>query len=415
MEFGPIFRSLLRNRARVILIVAEVALTLAIVANCLGLILDTRAKLARPSGFDDEHLIAIYSNPFDDRLRDPKLLNQLADQDRRALAAVAGVRAISETSLRPWESSGSRTSVRVPGTHNEPVPTQNAQADPGLFDALGLPIVQGRGFTEAEYDHGADAPPGEVLPVVVSRALADQLYPSGDAVGKAIAFTDESQRFTIVGIVDRFYNPFANVSEKIMLSPGRSVGFDFGAHYLVRTQGSPGPLLPQLEKALLAVDKGRLLRLRTVVEDRDEYQGRDRLLVASLDAVMALLVLVTALGIVGLTAFSGGERPPGRPPPRPRGGRPAVHRPPLPAGELDGDQLRRRPRGAARLRPQLRHRHLGGRSEAEPGHGGRRRPGPVDDRPRRGARPRPAGGAGTAGDRDAERVGGRVGTGEGQG
>jgi putative ABC transport system permease protein len=308
MEFGPIFRSLLRNRARVILIVAEVALTLAIVANCLGLILDTRAKLARPSGFDDEHLIAIYSNPFDDRLRDPKLLNQLADQDRRALAAVAGVRAISETSLRPWESSGSRTSVRVPGTHNEPVPTQNAQADPGLFDALGLPIVQGRGFTEAEYDHGADAPPGEVLPVVVSRALADQLYPSGDAVGKAIAFTDESQRFTIVGIVDRFYNPFANVSEKIMLSPGRSVGFDFGAHYLVRTQGSPGPLLPQLEKALLAVDKGRLLRLRTVVEDRDEYHGRDRLLVASLDAVMALLVLVTALGIVGLTSFSVAER-----------------------------------------------------------------------------------------------------------
>src|SRR3954463_16555672 len=308
MEFGPIFRSLLRNRARVILIVAEVALTLAIVANCLGLILDTRAKLARPSGFDDEHLIAIYSNPFDDRLRDPKLLNQLADQDRRALAAVAGVRAISETSLRPWESSGSRTSVRVPGTHNEPVPTQNAQADPGLFDALGLPIVQGRGFTEAEYDPGADAPPGEVLPVVVSRALADQLYPSGDAVGKAIAFTDESQRFTIVGIVDRFYNPFANVSEKIMLSPGRSVGFDFGAHYLVRTQGSPGPLLPQLEKALLAVDKGRLLRLRTTVENRDELHGRDRLLVASLDAVMALLVLVTALGIVGLTAFSVAER-----------------------------------------------------------------------------------------------------------
>ncbi|HEY4588447.1 MAG TPA: FtsX-like permease family protein [Thermoanaerobaculia bacterium] len=308
MEFGPIFRSLLRNRARVILIVAEVALTLAIVANCLGLILDTRAKLARPSGFDDEHLIAIYSNPFDDRLRDPKLLNQLADQDRRALAAVAGVRAISETSLRPWESSGSRTSVRVPGTHNEPVPTQNAQADPGLFDALGLPIVQGRGFTEAEYDHGADAPPGEVLPVVVSCALADQLYPAGGALGKTIADADESQRFTIVGIVDRFYNPFANVSEKIMLSPGRSVGFDFGAHYLVRTQGSPGPLLPQLEKALLAVDKGRLLRLRTVVEDRDEYHGRDRLLVASLDAVMALLVLVTALGIVGLTSFSVAER-----------------------------------------------------------------------------------------------------------
>ena len=308
MEFGPIFRSLLRNRARVILIVAEVALTLAIVANCLGLILDTRAKLARPSGLDDEHLIAIQSNPFDDRLRDPKILNQLVDQDRRTLASVAGVRAVSHTGFRPWESSGNITAVRIPGTHDEPVRTQRAEADPGLFETLGIPIVQGRGFTEAEYDHGADAPLSEVQPVVVSRALADKLYPAGGALGKTFADADESQRFTIVGLVDRFYNPFGETSEKVMLLPSRSAGFDFGAHYLVRTQGSPGPLLPQLEKALLATEKGRLLQLRTVVEDRDEYHGRDRLLVASLDAVMALLVLVTALGIVGLTSFSVAER-----------------------------------------------------------------------------------------------------------
>jgi putative ABC transport system permease protein len=308
MEFGPIFRSLLRNRARVVLIVIEVALTLAIVVNCLGLILDTRAQLARPSGFDDEHLIAIQSNPFDDRLRDPKILNQLVDQDRRTLATVAGVRAVSHTALRPWESSGNITTVRIPGTHGEPIRTQRAEADPGIFDTLGIPIIQGRGFTEAEYDHGADAPLSEVQPVVVSRVLADQLFPAGGALGKQIADGDESQRFTIVGVVDRFYNPFGETSEKVMLLPARSAGFDFGSHYLVRVQGSPGPLLPQLEKALLATEKGRLLRLRTVVENRDQFHGRDRLLVASLDAVMALLVLVTALGIVGLTSFSVAER-----------------------------------------------------------------------------------------------------------
>ena len=142
MEFGPIFRSLLRSRARVILIVAEVALTLAIVANCLSLILDTRAQLAKPSGFDDEHLIAVRSTPFDDRLRDQKILDRLVDQDRRALAAVAGVRAVSHTSLRPWETSGSVTAVRVPGTRNEPARTQRAEADPGPFATLGLPITQ---------------------------------------------------------------------------------------------------------------------------------------------------------------------------------------------------------------------------------------------------------------------------------
>jgi putative ABC transport system permease protein len=308
MEFGPIFRSLLRNRARVILIVAEVALTLAIVANCLSLILDTRAQLAKPSGLDDEHLIAIRSNPFDDHLRDQKVLDRLVDQDRRALAAVAGVRAVSHTALRPWERSGNITAMRVPGTRNEPAHTQRAEADPGLFETLGLPITQGRGFTEAEYDHGGDAPLSEVQPVVVSRALADQLYPGGNAVGKPMADVDESQRFTIVGIVDRFYNPFGDSSEKIMFLPSRSVGFDYGSRYLVRTRGNPATLMPQLEKALLGVEKGRFVRLRTTVDNRDEFHGRDRLLVASLNAVMALLVLVTALGIVGLTSFSVAER-----------------------------------------------------------------------------------------------------------
>ncbi len=308
MEFGPIFRSLLRNRARVILIVAEVALTLAIVANCLSLILDTQAQLARPSGFDDEHIAVIQSNPFDDHLRDPAVLNRLVDQDRRALQALPGVRAVTHTSLRPWERSGQVTAVRVPGTHGEALRTQLAEADPGLFATLGISIAQGRGFTEAEYDHGASAALDEVQPVVLSRGLADQLYPGAGAVGKQIAYPDESQRFLIVGIVDRFYNPFGDHSEKAMFLPARSASFDGGSHYLVRTVGDPGRMTSQLEKSLLGVEKGRFLRLRTQVENRDEFHGRDRLLVASLNGVMALLVLVTALGIVGLTSFSVAER-----------------------------------------------------------------------------------------------------------
>jgi putative ABC transport system permease protein len=308
MEFGPIFRSLLRNRARVVLIVAEVALTLAIVVNCLSLILDTRAQLARPSGFDDEHIAVVRSNPFEDRLRDPKALDLLVDGDRRTLGAVAGVRAVSHTSLEPWARSGNVTTVRIPGTHGEPVHTQRADTDPGLFATLGMPIAEGRGFTEAEYDRGADAPPSEVLPVVLTRTLARQLFPAGGAVGRQISDGDESQRFLVVGIVERFYNPFAGESERAMFVPGRSAGFDHGASYLVRTAGPPGRLLPQLEKALLAADKGRFVRTHTLVDDRTQFHGRDRLLVASLDAVMALLVLVTALGIVGLTAFSVAER-----------------------------------------------------------------------------------------------------------
>ncbi len=309
MEFGPIFRSLLRNRARVILIVVEVALTLAIVANCLSLILDTRAQLARPSGFDDEHIAVVQSNPFDDRLRDPAALDRLVDQDRRALRAAARRarrHAIPACGRGRGAARSPRSACRAPTAR--PCGPSSRRRTPASSRPWASPSSQGRGFTEAEYDHGADAPPDEVQPVVMSRALADQLYPGGGAVGKQVAYPDESQRFLIVGIVDRFYNPFGDHSEKAMFLPARSVSFDSGSHYLVRTAGDPGLMLRQLEKSLLGVEKGRFLRLRTTVEDRDEFHGRDRLLVASLNGVMALLVLVTALGIVGLTSFSVAER-----------------------------------------------------------------------------------------------------------
>jgi putative ABC transport system permease protein len=308
MEFGPIFRSLLRNRARVVLIVAEVALTLAIVANCLSLILDTRAQLARPSGFDDEHIVTLQSLPFADALHDPKRLDQLVAADLRALRAVPGVRAVSNTELQPWSTSGNITAVRLPGTRGEPVHTEIYPADARTFDVLGVPIVQGRGLSEAEYEQGAGARPGAVQPVVVSRSLAGRLFPAGNAVGRQLADADESQRFTIVGLIDHVYIPLGDLTDEVMFFPASVVSFDGGSYYLVRTEGDPARLLPQLERALLGVEKGRHLRSHTLVEQREEFHGRDRLLVASLDAVMALLVLVTALGIVGLTAFSVAER-----------------------------------------------------------------------------------------------------------
>jgi putative ABC transport system permease protein len=308
MEFGPIFRSLTRNRARVVVIVAEVALTLAIVANCLSLILDTRTQLARPSGFDDEHIAFVQSNPYAEPLREQEVLDRLADQDLRLLRSIPGVRAAAHTSLRPWAGGGSVTAVRVPGQRGEPTSTQIYVADPGIFAALGMPIAEGRNFTEAEYDHGANARPDEDVPVIINRTLAEKLYPGVRAVGRQLTYSDESQRFNIVGVVDRFYNPVGEASDRVILAPARSTVFDRGAFFLVRTQGDPGSVLKPIEKSLLAAEKGRFLRLRTLLEAREEYHGRDRMLVASLNAVMALLVLVTALGIVGLTSFSVAER-----------------------------------------------------------------------------------------------------------
>ena len=65
MNLGPILRAMGRNKARFGLIALEIALTLAIVTNCVAMISDARTQMSRPSGFDDDNLISVNAIPFD--------------------------------------------------------------------------------------------------------------------------------------------------------------------------------------------------------------------------------------------------------------------------------------------------------------------------------------------------------------
>ena len=64
MELGPIFRALMHNPTRFWLITVEIALTLAIVVNCVAIILEQRHLLTRPSGLDEPNLVVVTTDPF---------------------------------------------------------------------------------------------------------------------------------------------------------------------------------------------------------------------------------------------------------------------------------------------------------------------------------------------------------------
>ena len=314
MEFGPIFRAMTRNRARFLLIVAEVALTLAIVANCMTLILKARAAMARPSGFDEANLISVTSTAFAEELRDPNALAQLTRADLAALRAMPGVKAASNTVFLPFMGGGMSFGPHAAGQPNRTVPAQFYFADTALLDTLGVHIIQGRNLTQAEVD--SNQPEVDLTAahggVIVSEALAKQLYPNGDALGKDVEHPENQGRQTIVGIFDRFYNPFgggSGIDEYAAIYPIPSGNFSRGTGYLVRTEpGQVNAVAGRMEAALLKVNDGRNLRVRTIPEIRQRFHSQDRMLVASLDAVMILLVVVTVLGIVGITSFSVTER-----------------------------------------------------------------------------------------------------------
>src|SRR6187455_1964800 len=109
MDFGPIFRALIYNRARFWLITLEVALTLAIVANCVNLTLDLRHKVLAPTGYDEPNLVVLYAQPFAPAYQDENYLHQARARDLERLRALPGVKAATAISAVPLSGGGSAT------------------------------------------------------------------------------------------------------------------------------------------------------------------------------------------------------------------------------------------------------------------------------------------------------------------
>src|SRR5512132_2987493 len=115
MELGPIVRALRRNKTRFGLIALEIALTLAIVTNCVTMILEARTKMVRASGFDDANIVSLRSTPFDPAFKEDGYLDNALRADLEALRAVPGVRAVSNSRFLPWQGGGSSTEMRPVG------------------------------------------------------------------------------------------------------------------------------------------------------------------------------------------------------------------------------------------------------------------------------------------------------------
>ena len=109
MEIGPIFRALMHNKSRFWLVTLEVALTLAIVANCVNMMLDMRHQYLRPSGFDEENQVVIYTEPFAPDFKDEEFVDTIREEDLRRLEAFPGVRNAIAISQVPLSGSGSST------------------------------------------------------------------------------------------------------------------------------------------------------------------------------------------------------------------------------------------------------------------------------------------------------------------
>jgi len=303
MEIGPITRALLRNKTRFILIVLQIAVTLAVVTNAVNMIVEERKQMNKASGFDDDNLLFVRSRNFAPEFDQLEYRIASAESDLRALRGIPGVKAVVNTNFLPWQGGGSSGEVNVIGGDGSPYRTQQYAATPGFVQTLGVKIVSGRDLRDGDVD---DDPNSTTGTVIISRDLEKLLFKDKSAVGQQL--TNGTGPISVVGVFDPFYNPYGwPIHEYCAIFAGH-VSRN-GARFLVRVE--PGMLkqvAPMIEKRLIATNEGRNVDLQTIPEVKSRYFRQNQIVIAAMGMVIFLIVVVTGLGIVGLTSFAVTER-----------------------------------------------------------------------------------------------------------
>jgi putative ABC transport system permease protein len=308
MEFGPIWRAMMRNKGGYLLIALQIAVTMAVMVNAFAIMQERSIKMSRPSGIDDANTFSLVSVAFKPDM-DAKTLVQ---EDLDLLRSLPGVVNAVETNSFPLRQGGwSEGLHREPGVGKSVSSSAIYFTDEHGLDTFALNLVDGQNFTPDQVSWDSDSTDFWPATVIVTEALAEDLFPDheGSYVGKTFWFNDENPA-NIVGVVERMQAPWPTWTgvERSMLVPLRRES-EF-ARYVIRTEpGYRDELMVQVEELLSASNTDRIIRgLESAEEARKLSYLGDAAMIKILSFIVVLLTAITGLGIVGLASFSVARR-----------------------------------------------------------------------------------------------------------
>jgi putative ABC transport system permease protein len=309
MELGPIWRALQRNRTSYVLIALQIAVTMAIMVNAIGIIQERSKQMARPSGIDEQNIFYLTSLVYDPNVDREALI--AGDLD--AIRNFPGIHDAILTNAVPLSNSGWSEELRL-----EPDPDLDSTdvaiyfMDEHGIETFGITLIAGRNFAPTEvnwFEEGSDAwPPLAIM----TRAALEEMFPDTpleEVLGKTV-YIHQTKPVQIVGVAERMqaaWNYWSGV-ERSMLVPWKRPN-DF-ARYLIRAEpGYRDEVMPEIEEMLASSGSGRVIRgMRTMEETRQRSYLRDSAMVKLLVFIVTVLTAITGLGIVGLASFSVARR-----------------------------------------------------------------------------------------------------------
>ncbi len=313
-EIRPILASLRKHRIPALLIVLEIALACAVLCNAVFMISQRVSDIQLPSAIDQQGLVTVSLRGTDDKLVGSDIPRNLA-----ALRGIAGVQQAAVTTSLPLSHNNWGWSF---GVSPDSAVANRKNINVSLYflgegggKALGLHVLQGRFFNADEFAGSKfdTAALPETHVVVMTRTAASRFWPGQSALGKTIY--SKPFYYTVVGVVDDVLRPNVytqNTSKSYdaiyfpMSAAGSKGAFSY---YILR--GAPKDrdrIMREAEQKLAELNPGAVAKGKIYMDIRNDYFADMRSMAWMLVLVCAVMLAVTAFGIVGLTSFWVGQR-----------------------------------------------------------------------------------------------------------
>jgi len=290
-----------RHRTLGTLVIAQIALAFVLLAGA-GLLVKSFALLQRRDpGFKAEGLLALQiDRPQSEKTvgdMKPAAFFQLATEK---LAALPGVESAGAVHLRPLNPDNNNAGLGIVGSEHR----QNAEirvVTNDYFRCLGIPLHQGRSFTDQ------DSAQGQVV-VIVNQEFVDRLVRDRDPIGQKVDFW--GRRRTIVGVVGNVtLNTLRSVGCKPFAYIPHTQREEYGMTVFVRTKGDPIALAGAARRVIREVDANQPIHsISTMSQLALESISVERFCTILIGGMACVALFMALVGLYAVMAFAVNER-----------------------------------------------------------------------------------------------------------
>jgi putative ABC transport system permease protein len=296
----------LRRRARAGLVIAEVALAVAITTGAVLLLRSFVSVTNVNPGFETTQLLTWQMN-LPQRLQHPNDRLAFYRDFFARMEALPGVVSVGGTTRVPLGSTSVSTSVQIEG---RPMPAaeqpevQFRRAMHNYFEAMGIPIRQGRNFNQND---SPTAPPV----AVINETMAHKLFPNQDPLGQHVRTgpTPSGPWTTIIGVIgDVRHGGLEEVPQPEMYISYLQ-GPPVSPFIVLRTTGDPALLAETVRAEARRIDKNLpIYEMRTMSTLRSQAVSTRRFVLLIVAAFGALALGLAAIGVYGVMSLIVSER-----------------------------------------------------------------------------------------------------------